>query len=54
MSAAGSELPGTEPARAGRPVRVMISAGFSAGHALPALALARALRERDHEVVVHL
>ena len=54
MNTAASPLPGTEPERAGRPLRVMISAGFSAGHALPALALARALRERDHEVLLHL
>ena len=35
-------------------VRVLVSAGFSEGHAFPALALARALRERGHEPVVEL
>ncbi len=35
-------------------MNVLISAGFAEGHALPALALARALVARDHEVVVEL
>jgi len=35
-------------------MRVAVCAGFSEGHALPALALARALRERGHDVLVDL
>jgi UDP:flavonoid glycosyltransferase YjiC (YdhE family) len=36
------------------PLTVLISAGHSEGHALPALALARELRARDHSVTVEL
>jgi len=36
------------------PLRVLVSAGFSEGHAFPALALACALRERGHEPLVEL
>ena len=35
-------------------VRVLVSAGYSEGHAFPALALSRALGERGHEVMVEL
>lgn len=35
-------------------MRVLISAGFSEGHAYPALALARALSDRGHQVLVEL
>jgi len=35
-------------------VRILISPGFSEGHALPALALARALIARGHEVTIEL
>ena len=35
-------------------MRLFVSAGFSEGHAFPALALSRALREREHEVLIEL
>jgi UDP:flavonoid glycosyltransferase YjiC (YdhE family) len=35
-------------------LRVLVSAGFTEGHAYPALALARALRTRGHQAVVEL
>jgi UDP:flavonoid glycosyltransferase YjiC (YdhE family) len=43
-----------QPRAVGEPLRVMVSAGFGEGHALPSLALARALRQRGHEVLVEL
>ena len=35
-------------------MRLIVSAGFSEGHAFPALALSCALRERGHEVLIEL
>ena len=44
--------PGLRARRGSRGLRLLVAAFGDAGHALPAIALARALAERAHEVTV--